>query len=139
MTMETISRFHFKPIEKFSRSTAETVRILKQSVTFTASMWERMGQPKHVVFGIDSEEKAIGIKVTDERDPNGTEVLCYGKQKTPRARSASFISEQIFKELNVPDEDKVIILTHGYKFGDWYIFEERYAEIQNKCGRKAKQ
>lgn len=134
MNFEQISRFNFKPIEKSERSTVETVRLTKNKITMTRPLLKRMGNPEWISFGYDDEERAIGIKVSDEKDPNAVQVLDYEKSAA-RITHGAFISNKIRSEMKA-NEDQVVVLKRGAKVNDWYVFQLRYAEVQKKCGRR---
>ena len=134
MNFEQISRFNFKPIEKSQRNTEESVRMLANKVSMTRALFERMGNPEWLSFGYDEEERALGIRISDESDPNAVQVLYYKKSVTNITHSA-FVSNKIRSEMKA-NEDQVVVLKRGAKVNDWYVFQLRYAEVQKKCGRR---
>ena len=109
--------------------------ILKGRVNISFSLWNRLGKPEYVVIGYDKEEKALGLKITDAKDPSGLRVCCYGDHQTPRLARSTYICNYIANVLNVDLEEKSVIFTHGVKIGEWSVFETRYAEINNKYKR----
>lgn len=136
MTMETITKFHFQPLEKFTRSTSETVRLSKNKVSITNALYERMGKPEYLAFGWDDEKKALGIRVTVESDPEGVEVTYY-KTSVTNIKNTTFVARKVRDEMHCK-EDEVVVMKRGFKEAYWYVFELKNAEVQKKCGRKSK-
>ena len=130
MNFETISRYHFDPIPQAKNAIAEMVSISKNRVDLTTALWERMGKPQFVSFAYDKEEMALGVKVTDESDPNKLEVIRRG-MATPTCLRSKYISVYLSEMLNVDLTLKRIHFTHGVKVGDYYVFEARYIDINN--------
>lgn len=128
MSFESISRFHFDPIPQSKNAISEMVSISKNRVDLTAALWERMGKPQFISFAYDKEEMALGVKVTDETDPNKLEVVRRGNT-TPNCLRSKYISVYIAELLNVDLTKNRIHFTHGVKVGDYYVFEERYVDI----------
>jgi len=137
MTMEIITRFHFEPLEKFTRSTSETVRLSKNKVSITNALYERMGKPEYLAFGWDGEKKALGIRVTVEADPEGVEVTFYDKTSVTNIKNSTFVARKVRDEMHCK-EDEVVVMKRGFKEAYWYVFELKNAEVQKKCGRKSK-
>ena len=128
MNFETISRFHFDPIPQAKNAIAEMVSVSKNRVDLTTALWERMGKPQFISFAYDKEEKALGVKVTDESDPNKLEVIRRG-MATPTCLRSKYISVYLSEMLNEKKKKKRIHFTHGSKVGDYYVFESRYVDI----------
>ena len=137
MNFETISRFHFKPIEKEMRSFQETFRINAHNISMTKAMYERMEKPEHLLFAYDAEERAVGIKIVGDNESNSVSV--QEKGRSPYVNNSKYICEKIASEMQVDLESKSIILRRGYRANEWFIFELRYADIVGRCGRKVKQ
>ena len=137
MNFEAISRFHFSPIERTTRSTQETVGLNSDCVSLTAALYERMGKPDYLMFGYDAEEKALGIRVMEEKnDGNVLKVTTYTNGGV-RVGNSKYISNRISEVMNVDLNKKRIILRKGYKVEDYYVFELRNADVVNKTGRKS--
>jgi hypothetical protein len=137
MNFEAISRFHFSPIERTTRSTQETVSLNNHCVSLTAALYERMGKPEYLLFGYDAEEKALGIRVMDEKsDDNVLKASAYTTGGIKVANS-KYISNRIAEVMNVDLDKKRIILRKGYKVEDYYVFELRNADVVNKTGRRS--
>ena len=137
MNFETISRFHFEPIEKRAQSSQETIRVTESRVTMTNSLYERMGSPEFLMFGFDSENKAVGVKVEDQIGMNVVEVK-KNQKVPPMLLNSKFIANYIRSAMEIEDKDQVILLTRGSKVNDWYVFELRNADIQKKIIRRVK-
>lgn len=135
MNFETINRFKFEPIERVMHSTVESIRLGRTMVTFNKAMFARMGNPEYLLFGYDAEEKALGVKVVGRDEPNALKVdtsTCGSK----RVRNSAYVSSHIAEIMNVDLDEKSILMKRGYKVGDYYVFELRYAEALKKSGRK---
>lgn len=136
MNFETLSRFHFKPIEKFERNSIETIRILPNKLTMTNALVDRMGKPEYISFGYDAEEKALGVKVTTKNDPNAVFVKYY-KSSANNVTHGTFVCSKIRDEMGIAGEnDKVVVMKRCFKVDEWFVFQLRFAEVQPKCGRK---
>lgn len=135
MNFETMSRFHFEPIEKNIRSTKETMRITSHSVTLTQALWKKIGEPEFVSFGYDAEEKALAMKVTTKDDPNATAPVEY-QNGGVHLNNAAFVRRKLAEVTGIDLEKKCIVLTRGMKVGDWYVFELRNAEIVSPSKKK---
>lgn len=134
MNFEAISRFNFKTIEKAQRNTEESIRMTENKVSMTRALFERMGNPEWLSFGYDDEERALGVRISDEKDPNAVKVLYYKKSVTNITHSA-FVANKIRGVMGAKD-DQVVVLKRGAKVNEWYVFQLRYAEVQKKCGRR---
>jgi len=135
MNFETISKYKFEPMEKSARYVQEIMRVTGNHVTITQSLYERMNEPEYLSFGYDAEHNAIGILVSDEKDLNSTPCK-REKTGTVRLNNSAFIANRLYEILKADPEKKSIILQRGCKVNDYYVFELRYAEVQNKIGRK---
>lgn len=133
MNFESITRFRFEPIQKKKKATDEMIRILPTRVHITKALYERMGEPEFVSIGYDKEEKALGVKVTDENDPTGVAITTEGK--TPVCKASKYISDFFAEILKVDLQEIGIYYTHGKKIGDYYVFEDRYIEKAKKYRR----
>ena len=121
------SRFTFEPIEKYYRSNKETIRISSHIVSVTKGLYQKMGKPEYLAFYFDAEERAVAIKKVDATNQNAVQIRTY--KSAFQAIKGGFIKDRIFKELNIQGDDKSVILQHGYKDGDYYVFELRYADV----------
>ena len=135
MNFESISKFHFKPIEKEMKSQMETFRISNNRVSMTQAMYIRMKEPEHLLFAYDAEERAIGIKIVGADEPKQIEVVKKGEGNA-YIRNSKYICDKIAGEMKVDLEKKCIVLRRGYILDGWYVFELRYADVVNRSGRK---
>ena len=136
MNFETISRFHFKPIEKEMRSVQETFRIGATQLSMTQAMYERMDKPQYLCFAYDAEERAVGIKITDADDHSGIPVNTNKKTNAVYMNNSKYVCNKIAGEMKVDLAEKSIILRRGYVADGWYVFELRYADVVKKSGKK---
>lgn len=135
MNFETINRFKFEPIERVMHSTVESMRLGYSMVTMNKALFQRMGNPEYLSFGYDAEEKALGVKIVGRDEPNALKVdnNTFGSK---RLRNSAYVSKHIAEIMNVDLDEKSILMKRGYKVGDYYVFELRYAEALKKSGRK---
>ena len=137
MNFEAISKYKFETIEKNGRFCQEVIRVSCGHVTLTVSLYDRMGNPDYVQFGYDSQNKAIGVKVVDENEPNATPCR-KEKSGTVRLNNSSYIADKMFELMNADSDNKAIVLKRGVKVNEYYVFELKNAEVVNKNGRKKK-
>lgn len=134
MEFKTISRFHFSPIEKDMRSQDETFRIGENMVHMTKALFARMNNPEHLLFAYDAEERAVGVKIVEDNEPNSIDVI--HNDKHTYMKNSKYICTKIADVMKVDLTKKCIILRRGYHIDDWYVFELKYADIINRSGRK---
>ena len=136
MNFETINRFRFEPIERVMHSTVESLRLGRTMVTMNKALFKRMGEPEFLEFSYDSEEKALGVKVVGKDDPNALKVDTSGNG-SKRVNHSAFVSNHIAEIIKTDLNEKSILMKRGYKVGDYYVFELRYAEALKKTGKKS--
>ena len=136
MNFEAISRFKFEPIEKSARYVAEVIRISGKHVTMTLPLYERMGHPEFLSFGYDAENRAIGILVTDRKDPNATPCVKDKKTGTVRMNNSAFIANKLYELMKADQDKQAIVLRCPVKTNEYHVFELRNADIVKKCGVK---
>lgn len=135
MNFETINRFKFEPIERVMHSTVESLRLGYSMVTMNKALFQRMGNPEYLSFGYDAEEKALGVKIVGRNEPDALKVDSTSTG-SKRVNNSAYISKHIAEIMNVDLDEKSILMKRGYKVGDYYVFELRYAEALKKSGRK---
>ena len=135
MNFENLSRYNFTPIEKNIRSTRETMRVTNNSVTLTEALWQRIGTPEYLSFGYDADEKAFGMKVTTEDDPNATIPVKY-KNGGVHINNAAFLRRKVAEITGADLSEKCVVFRRGKKIDDWFVFELRYADIVSPATKK---